>query len=173
MFGFGFVFGLVVGLGVELVAGLVAGLMFGLVVVLAAGLTELIEAGIRPADPRETWRNDPRAGLMFGLMAGLVVGLAGGLGGGLMFGLMFGPMVGLACVLAFGLAISQKWSTTLVWLQLRRSGHVAAVRLMPFLEDARERDVLRTAGAVYQFRHATLQDHLVRLRLGPPSLWVR
>lgn len=29
-----------------------------------------------------------------------------------------------------------------------------------FLEDAYERGVLRRAGAVYQFRHARLQDHL-------------
>jgi hypothetical protein len=29
-----------------------------------------------------------------------------------------------------------------------------------FLEDARERSVLRTVGSVYQFRHARLQDQL-------------
>jgi hypothetical protein len=34
-------------------------------------------------------------------------------------------------------------------------------RLMAFLRDARARGVLRQAGAVYQFRHAQLQDHLV------------
>jgi hypothetical protein len=31
---------------------------------------------------------------------------------------------------------------------------------MRFLEDARKRDVLRTVGPVYQFRHARLQDRL-------------
>lgn len=31
---------------------------------------------------------------------------------------------------------------------------------MRFLEDARERNVLRTVGPVYQFRHARLQDRL-------------
>jgi hypothetical protein len=31
---------------------------------------------------------------------------------------------------------------------------------MRFLEDARERGVLRTVGPVYQFRHARLQDRL-------------
>jgi hypothetical protein len=31
---------------------------------------------------------------------------------------------------------------------------------LPLPEDVRERDVLRTVGAVYQFRHAILQDHL-------------
>jgi len=32
--------------------------------------------------------------------------------------------------------------------------------MMRFLEDARERQVLRTADSVYQFRHARLQDVL-------------
>jgi hypothetical protein len=31
---------------------------------------------------------------------------------------------------------------------------------MQFLEDARDRNVLRTVGPVYQFRHARLQDRL-------------
>jgi hypothetical protein len=31
---------------------------------------------------------------------------------------------------------------------------------MTFLNDARERNVLRTVGPVYQFRHARLQDLL-------------
>jgi hypothetical protein len=31
---------------------------------------------------------------------------------------------------------------------------------MRFLEDARSRNVLRTVGPVYQFRHARLQDRL-------------
>jgi hypothetical protein len=31
---------------------------------------------------------------------------------------------------------------------------------MNFLDDARERNVLRTVGPVYQFRHARLQDRL-------------
>jgi hypothetical protein len=35
------------------------------------------------------------------------------------------------------------------------------LRLMSFLGDAHQRGVLRQAGAVYQFRHARLQDRLV------------
>jgi hypothetical protein len=34
------------------------------------------------------------------------------------------------------------------------------LRLMNFLDDAHERNVLRTVGPVYQFRHARLQDRL-------------
>ena len=37
---------------------------------------------------------------------------------------------------------------------------------MRVLEDAHHRQVLRQAGAVYQFRHAELQDHLAK------TLWV-
>jgi hypothetical protein len=34
------------------------------------------------------------------------------------------------------------------------------LRLVRFLEDARDRNVLRAVGPVYQFRHARLQDRL-------------
>jgi hypothetical protein len=34
---------------------------------------------------------------------------------------------------------------------------------MRFLEDARERQVLRTVGPAYQFRHAKLQERLSAL----------
>jgi hypothetical protein len=33
---------------------------------------------------------------------------------------------------------------------------------MRFLDDARERSVLRTVGPLYQFRHARLQDLLAK-----------
>jgi hypothetical protein len=33
---------------------------------------------------------------------------------------------------------------------------------MDFLDDAHRVGLLRTAGAVYQFRHAELQDHLAK-----------
>src|SRR5215470_7217612 len=45
--------------------------------------------------------------------------------------------------------------TELIWkLRLQR------VRFIPLLETAADRQVLRRAGAVYQFRHAALQDLL-------------
>jgi hypothetical protein len=36
----------------------------------------------------------------------------------------------------------------------------APVRMLRFLEDARDREALRAVGSVYQFRHGTLQDVL-------------
>ena len=80
----------------------------------------------------------------WGGLAGLVVGVVAGLGGGV------GYTLGLTA-----------WGQWLVfarlWLPLtgRLPWTVAA-----FLDDAYLRGVLRRAGAVYQFRHARLQDHL-------------
>lgn len=51
------------------------------------------------------------------------------------------------------------WTAVLAFTQLRNTIH-SPIRFMRFLEDAREREVLRTAGPVYQFRHARLQDLL-------------
>ncbi|GAA3185498.1 MULTISPECIES: trypsin-like peptidase domain-containing protein [Streptomyces] len=79
-----------------------------------------------------------------GVLAGLVFGLEGAFGGGLGYGLSFtawGQWVALARI----------------WLPLTRRVPWA---LIAFLDDAQRRGVLRRSGAVYQFRHASLQDHL-------------
>ncbi|MGH7750771.1 MAG: hypothetical protein ACREQ5_39265, partial [Candidatus Dormibacteria bacterium] len=50
---------------------------------------------------------------------------------------------------------------SLVELALVTTG-AGRVKFIRVLEDARHRQVLRQAGAVYQFRHAELQDHLAK-----------
>ena len=92
---------------------------------------------------------------------GLAVGLAAGLTGGLAAGLAFGLTIAVGVTLgpAAGFMYSMTWPTSLAFAQLavrRRT----PIRLMRFLEDARNRNVLRTVGPVYQFRHARLQDRL-------------
>ncbi|WP_052768783.1 NACHT domain-containing protein [Streptomyces humi] len=78
------------------------------------------------------------------LQLGLVFGIEGAFGGGLGYGL---------CLTAWG-----QWiALARIWLPL--TGRLPW-RLVAFLEDACERRALRRAGAVYQFRHARLQDHL-------------
>lgn len=74
-----------------------------------------------------------------------------------------------ACTLAFMAVYSLTWPACLAFAQFAIRGHTP-VRLMRFLEDARQRDILRTAGPVYQFRHARLQDHLAR-QAGQRTLW--
>jgi hypothetical protein len=123
-------------------------------------------SALHPQHPHEVWRNEPVAALGYGLMWGLFFGATYGLiswiwlGVESAVGLKVGLVVGLWTWFAVALGLSTPWAATLAWLQLWWSGHVSAVGLMPFLEDARKRNVLRTVGAVYQFRHATLQDHL-------------
>ncbi|MFD5536718.1 hypothetical protein ACFWIJ_02385 [Streptomyces sp. NPDC127079] len=78
------------------------------------------------------------------LQLGLVFGVEGAFGGGLGYGL---------CLTAWG-----QWiALARIWLPL--TGRLPW-RLVTFLEDACERRALRRAGAVYQFRHARLRDHL-------------
>jgi hypothetical protein len=102
-------------------------------------------------------------GLMLGLTSGILVGVRTAAGHGFLAGLVMGPAVGIgvgfAAALAAWVAVSETWRARLVFLQLRRRG-VAPRDVMRFLEDAHKREVLRTAGPVYQFRHARLQDQL-------------
>ncbi|MGW3998308.1 hypothetical protein ACWEF6_32870 [Amycolatopsis sp. NPDC004772] len=58
-----------------------------------------------------------------------------------------------------GLMVSQAWMTMVAqaYLAIR---YRTPLRLGRFLEDARERHLLRSIGPAYQFRHATLQDRL-------------
>jgi hypothetical protein len=151
--------GLITWLIVRLVVWRVPRLAGGFIARLELGFAE--GEGSPPQGPLESWRNDRVFGLVTGLAFVLTAGLGFGLNDGLESGLMNGLAYGLTLGLVYGIVSSVTWSTTLAWrLQLQRSGRVPNVSLMPFLEDARERNVLRTAGAVYQFRHATLQDQL-------------
>ena len=167
--------GLVASLGIGLVAWLVLGLVAGLAVGLAGGLAGALVTGLvfglsrptadnaSPLTPRASWQRDQAfgflAGLVAGLMAGLVVGLMAGLVTGPRAGLVAGPAVGLMLGLISGLTYPKTWSASLTFAQLARCRNTP-IRLMRFLEDARKRDVLRTVGPVYQFRHARLQDRL-------------
>src|SRR5262249_22653871 len=74
--------------------------------------------------------------------------LRAGLEEGLFSGLIFG-LVGSAWVRWF--VLIRLWLPTFRRLPWRMTG---------FLDDAHQRGVLRQVGAVYQFRHARLQDYL-------------
>lgn len=110
----------------------------------------------------------PLARFAFGRVGGVAYGLAAAVAGGLVFppartfpeallaGSVFGVSVGLAIFL------SRAWGSfavTRAWLAMRGK---TPLRLMRFLADAHRRGVLRQVGAVYQFRHARLQDNLSR-----------
>jgi hypothetical protein len=177
----GLAFGLGTGLESGLTAGLATGLTFGLAFGLAVGLAVGLRAGLTERkdtsspSPVMSWRADRSYALVVGLavavVVGLAVGLAAGIGAGLAEGLMAGlgvgigvglvagPALGLAAGLVVVLANSQVWPSSVALAQLAMRWHTP-LRLMKFLDDARERNVLRTIGSVYQFRHARLQDRL-------------
>ena len=67
--------------------------------------------------------------------------------------------VALAVAVATAVMSTATWPLCLALIQLSVS-HGTPIRLLSFLECARKQNVLRTAGPVYQFRHARLQDRL-------------
>jgi hypothetical protein len=93
-------------------------------------------------------------GLATAAMGGMVFPRAGSISAGLLTGTMFGIAVGLTIFL------SRAWGSFIlarIWFAAR--GQIP-LRLMKFLADAHQRAVLRQVGAVFQFRHARLQDNL-------------
>jgi hypothetical protein len=174
----GVTFGLDLGFESGRMFGLGAGLAIGLAMWLWLGLVDAAK-GDRDSgssqSPATSWRLNWNyaflmmlafgltAGLMTGLTFGLMTGPEGGVTGGSTFslatGLTAGLMTGLTFGLVCGLSVSGTWPVLLASAQIARRWRTP-VRLMRFLEDAHGRDVLRTVGPAYQFRHARLQDRL-------------
>jgi hypothetical protein len=122
--------------------------------------------------PASSWRNDLAFGLAFGLLVGLVFGTVAGLAyanittdfetqthAGFAAGLENGLGTGLAAGIVFMLFSTRTWPASLAFVQLAMRSHTPP-QLIRFLEDARQRNVLRIIGPAYQFRHARLQDRL-------------
>ncbi|MFC4611526.1 NACHT domain-containing protein [Streptomyces maoxianensis] len=161
-------------LGLGFLVGAMYSLAVGLIYGLVVGLTTAFEAPVNPRtvagfstlltiDRRNALWRAFVGWLAFALAAGSPVALANlssagsvalamGLGLGLTFGLVFGLLTRL---------MKSAWSQWLllarIWLPL--TGHLPWA-VTAFLHDAHQRGILRQTGAVYQFRHARVQDHL-------------
>ena len=172
----GVVFALLFALGGRPAYALVGGAVLACLYLLGDRRRSLSRPGagdMSPLTPRDLWRRDQAFGLAVGLMLGLGLSLGIGLGGGLILalglgsrqaaghaaGLVHGLMWLLVFGLVYGLLFPQTWTVSLAFAQLAMRWHTPA-RLLRFLDDARQRDVLRTVGPVYPFRHARLQDRL-------------
>jgi hypothetical protein len=186
--GRGLVPGLIVGIGTGLVGwvlalqvgtGLAAGAAAGLATVLVFMVSSPGADDASSVVPASSWRNDLAFGLAFGLVVGLVLGIVVGLAAAhgasdippdsaFEDGLGGGLGTGLAAGTVFMLFGTRTWQASLAFMQLAICWH-APPRLMRFLEDARQRNVLRIIGPVYQFRHARLQDRLAGQAYQPPS----
>ncbi|MFI9816593.1 hypothetical protein [Saccharothrix variisporea] len=149
----------------------VVGLTFGLAGWLAAGLVDWAETPVtddRPRDPVLTFRRDLRLVLLKAVVGGVALGIAFGVPDALTGGadpvaaVAVGVLVAVAIALGVGLhQASGRYLVAVAVLSVRRR---VPVRLLGFLDDAHRLGVLRRSGAVYQFRHAALQDHLARTR---------
>jgi transcriptional regulator with XRE-family HTH domain/MFS family permease/GTPase SAR1 family protein len=168
--------GVLVDVGVfTLVFGLGAGLVFGLVAATEAPL-DVRSAG-SPDDLIEVNRRHvlTLVAVMVPVFAVFVAAATGVVAGGLTalrFDVVWRPTTALALGLVGGIGGGLAYVLSLtawgqwvlfarIWLPL--TGRLPW-RLPAFLHDAYRRGVLRRAGAVYQFRHARLQEHLARLR---------
>jgi transcriptional regulator with XRE-family HTH domain len=160
-----------------IVFGLAGGSMFGLTAILEAPLD--LSSATNPIGLLVTNRTTVvRQALMLGLLltlaiivgGRLVVGLLQGLLGPLLWGLPGSLVVGAVGGLGGGLSYAFAFTAWGQWVVLARVWLPLTGRLpwatVAFLDDAYRRGVLRQAGAVYQFRHARLQDHLSRSFLG-------
>jgi hypothetical protein len=176
----GLVPGVIVGLGIGLLAwgqsshppnGLAAGAAAGLATALVFIFSGPGVDDASSAVPASSWHNDLAFGLVLGLLVGLVLGIVSGLvfasfwtyplglPAGLRDGLGAGLGTGLAAGIVFMLFSTRTSQASLAFVQLAVRWHTP-LRLMRFLEDARQRNVLRIIGPVYQFCHARLQDRL-------------
>lgn len=172
----GIIVGVTIGLGVGITAAITIGLL--------GGLTQWLYVpadAIRSPSPTSVLRSDRTVsgvwtffglfgvvlaiGLAVAAVGGMKIEIPNGLTLGLVGGLVGGFVSGLASRLAPGLTgglsfCGSAWCWSLIsrcWLALADK---LPWRPMAFLNDAHQRGVLRQTGAVYQFRHARLQDRL-------------
>ncbi len=148
------------------------GLVFGLVWGVAWGLTASFEAPVdlsSAVSPMALLNTNRRTvavqSVIFGLATYLVYTVLVGVLHGFRFALTYGLSYGLVLGLGVGLGAASltAWGTWLVFARVWLPAHGRLPwRLPEFLEDAYRRGVLRRSGAVYQFRHARLQDHLTQ-----------
>lgn len=169
---FGFASGLSQGLRFGMETGSGFGLVFGLVFALVIALGLPSPQAADPIDPRSLWDRERQFGLLVGLVIGLI-SLLLGVAEALVESNVFAIVRGLGYCLVMGLGswlvCSATWTATLACAQLRRRSGTP-IRLLRFLDDAHDREILRTVGPVYQFRHARLQDRLAQLYEDTPPV---
>jgi hypothetical protein len=133
-----------------------------------SGLRRPGTRAVEPLTPTASWGEYRVAALATWLALGLISGgftaIFGGLFGVTTYFSTVTTLFGLGLLSGFmlGLIYPETWSTSLAFTQLAARWRTP-IQLMRFLDDARERNVLRTVGPVYQFRHARLQDRLAHL----------
>lgn len=155
--------GLATGIALGVSLGLIAGVLVGLWRSVVGAIAKPRIHTANPLSPRAVSRWDKRRGWNTGWCVGIGAGFgfwaALALTGAPANSVKTGVEVGIWTAILYALVYPISWLVTLAFLQLHMR-YRTPVRLLKFLEDAHERDVLRMVGPVYQFRHARLQDRL-------------
>jgi hypothetical protein len=166
--------------------GSLAGAVIGITAGLLDRFSQLSISAAVPSSPRASWESSRKHarkvaiafGLAFGLANGIVYGIFDGIKEGLLSGVVIGLTVAFTVGAVAGIAVwigaSETWRTSLAFLQLSLGGR-APREGIDFLNDAYEtRNILRTAGPIYQFRHARLQELLAdQYEAAAPRLYGR
>lgn len=166
---------------VTLINTVVIGLVFALAAGSVLGLTAALESPLdvttaaNPVSLLETNRTIVvRQAVVLALMLMVAIGVLGvvvvnalqGLLGELVWSPLGGLVIGVIGGLTGAVSYTAGFTAWGQWVLLARFWLPLTGRLpwemIEFLDDAYHRGVLRKAGAVYQFRHARLQDHLAR-----------
>lgn len=185
----GLFLGLAIGFQQGLATGLATGAVVGFCVGLPGGFVEyVVQNLVCPADetdrvgPRSSLASDRAAcllqaavgALLFAPVLGLIVGVLAGPLMGLYTGLVSGLASAMFGALLTGFPPERMPNAGLGWIPyVIARGWLAAHgrlpwRLLRFLEDAHDRGVLRQSGVVYQFRHASVREHLTRATASRP-----
>ncbi|WP_202818866.1 helix-turn-helix domain-containing protein [Actinosynnema sp. ALI-1.44] len=147
------------------------GLVFGLIWGLAWGVVASFEVPVdisSAVSPLALLNANRRTVVIQSLIFGVVTCLGytvmlsalHGVSSGLTYGLTYGLVLGLG--VGLGAASLTAWGTWMVFARVWLPVNGRLPWSLPaLLEDAYRRGVLRRVGAVYQFRHARLQDHLM------------
>ncbi|MFJ2847665.1 hypothetical protein ACIPD2_39545 [Streptomyces griseofuscus] len=121
----------------------------------------------RPVGPVDVWRHHTRFWLPLAVVTGVAIALFVGTvmtwATGFRTGVGLGVTAGIWPILSNGLFSNLATATVITTIQLSAREGIP-VRLLPFLEDARQRNLLRAVGPVYQFRHARFQERLATRR---------
>jgi hypothetical protein len=149
------------------------GVVFGLFFAAIRGFRAPRTGSLQASRPVRIWRQDLTAGLAVGAVLGLFWALIAILVNDgdevrngdwtldidVPWALLVTVPSSVVAWMLIAFAATHAGALAVTAVVLRRHDRAPA-RLLRFLEDAHRRGVLRQVGAVYQFRHARLQDHL-------------
>ncbi|HLX58564.1 MAG TPA: NACHT domain-containing protein, partial [Ktedonobacteraceae bacterium] len=160
----GSLFGLLGGLFFGLLGGPVGGLIFGLSVGQFVAVSAMLSVGLSNRFLSELLMGIPikrkRLDLFFKPILALFYGLIFGLIFGLRVGLIFGLIAAVSVVLPDELAAAVQHYILRFWLSCT---HTFPGNVMPFLNDATARVLLRRVDGGYSFIHRLLLDHFADL----------